>query len=84
MTDNRSQGEAIFPLTEQRLRAERLQLAARIMAGFAGNPAIFAQNDQCGWSLLNCKDCELAGYAVKLANELMIANDAIGVGGIKP
>jgi hypothetical protein len=63
-------------------KAERLEIAAQIVAGFAANPAIFAHNEQCGWSLVNCKDCELAGYAVKLANELMIANGAIGVGGL--
>lgn len=65
------------------LRAARLEIASRIMAGLASNPAIIAANDQCGWSLVNCKDCELADYAVKLANELMIANGKIGVGGIE-
>lgn len=52
----------------------RLEIATRILAGFAANPAIFAANDQCGWSLVNCKDCELAGYAWKLANELVLAH----------
>ena len=55
---------------------ERLEIASRILAGFAANPAIFADNEQCGWSLVNCKDCELADYAWKLANELVIRADS--------
>ncbi len=48
---------------------------AKIIAGFCANPAIFAQNANCGWSLVNCKDSELTGYAGKLADE-MLSEDA--------
>ena len=58
-----------------RTEDRRLDIASRILAGFAANPAIFAANDQCGWSLVNCKDCEIAGYAMKLANELVLASE---------
>ena len=53
----------------------RLEIASQILAGFAANPAIFASNPQSGWSLVNCKDCQLAEYAWKLANELLIAHE---------
>lgn len=51
---------------------DHLEVASRILAGLASNPAIIASDPQCGWSLVNCKDSELAGYAWKLANELII------------
>ena len=58
---------------------KRNQYAAQILAGFAANPAIFAHNSQCGWSLVNCTDDEIAAYAVRLANALLGASDAIGL-----
>lgn len=57
----------------------RDRYAAQILAGFAANPAIFAKNDQCGWCLVNATDAQLAAYAVRLANELLAATDAIGL-----
>lgn len=49
----------------------RLEIASRILAGFAANPAIFAQNGNCGWSLVNCTDEDIAGYALHLADKLI-------------
>lgn len=60
---------------------KRNQYAAQILAGFAANPAIFAHNSQCGWSLVNCTDDAIAAYAVRLANALLGASDAIGLDG---
>jgi hypothetical protein len=58
----------------------RGQIAARILAGFAANPAIFAANDRCGWSLVNATDADIAGYAVRLADHLFHANELIPFG----
>jgi len=55
----------------------RLEVAAQILAGFAANPAIFAQNDRCGWTLVNVSDADISGYAVRLAGQLIDANDSI-------
>ncbi len=41
----------------------------KILAGFCANPAIFAPRADCGWSLLNCTDADLIGYASRLADE---------------
>jgi hypothetical protein len=61
----------------------RIDLAAQILAGFAANPAIFAPNSGCGWSLVNCTDADIAGYAVTLADKLISANEAIPQGGFE-
>ena len=53
---------------------KRLEIASRILAGFAANSAIYAPEPQCGWRLVNCKQSELAGEAMALANELLIAS----------
>lgn len=47
-----------------------------IMKGLVSNPAIIGNNPSCGWSLVNCTDEQLAGYAVKLANHALKAVDA--------
>lgn len=60
---------------------KRDEYAAKILAGFAANPAIFAPNPGCGWALVNCTDAQLAAYAVQLANELFSAMEAIGLDG---
>ena len=53
----------------------RIDIAAQILAGFAANPAIFAQHARCGWSLVNATDSYIADYAVRLAGELIEANE---------
>jgi hypothetical protein len=53
----------------------RLEIASRILAGLCANPSVIAHNHNCGWSLVNCTDADLAGYAVSLADAL-IADDA--------
>lgn len=53
----------------------RVNLAAQILSGFAANPAIFQPNERCGWSLVNATDSDIAGYAIRLADELLNAND---------
>ena len=45
--------------------------AAGVLQGFAANPAIFAQNAQYGWSLVNATDDDIAGYAYKLADSML-------------
>lgn len=57
----------------------RDEYAAKILAGFAANPAIFAPNPQCGWSLVNCTDAEIVAYAVRLATHLFHATNEIGL-----
>ena len=54
----------------------RLEIASRVLAGFAANPAVFAHNSRNGWSLVNATDSDLAGYSLKLADELIEFHDA--------
>lgn len=53
----------------------RLEIASRIAAGFAANPAIFAPNARCGWRLVNASEAALAKYALELADTLIAASD---------
>ena len=55
----------------------RIEIAAQILSGFAANPSIFQPNERSGWALINCSDTDLAAYAVRLADELIAANDGI-------
>lgn len=50
---------------------------AKIMQGFCSNPAIFAPNDMCGWSLVNADDFQLIGYARKLADNMIEAREGL-------
>lgn len=50
---------------------ERLEVASRILAGFCANPSVFAANGVSGWSLVNCTDGDLIGYALHLADGLI-------------
>ena len=50
---------------------ERLDVAAKIMAGLCANPAIIASNDRCGWSLVNSNELDLSNYSVFLADTLI-------------
>lgn len=54
---------------------QRLAIASKILAGFAANPVIFAANSKCGWALVNCTDEDLAGYALRLADKLIEAEN---------
>lgn len=47
----------------------RDEFAMRILQGFCGNPAIFAPNPGCGWSLVNCTAKQLLNYVYDLADE---------------
>ena len=51
----------------------RSEIASRILAGLCANQSVIAHNHNCGWSLVNCTDADLAGYAVSLADALMAA-----------
>jgi hypothetical protein len=53
----------------------RLEIASRVLAGFAANPAVFAHNQRSGWSLVNTTENYLASYAMKLADELIDAGE---------
>lgn len=54
---------------------KRLEIASRILAGFAANTSIYAPDPQCGWRLVNAKHSDLAGEAMVLANELLIESE---------
>jgi hypothetical protein len=49
----------------------RLEIAAKILAGFCANPSVFSPNPNCGWSLVNVTDADVAGYSLKLADDLI-------------
>lgn len=53
----------------------RLEIASRVLAGFAANPSVFAPNGMNGWALVNCTDQDLVGYALHLADKLVDADD---------
>ena len=50
----------------------RDQFAMAILSGFCANPAIFAANQMCGWSLVNCTDEQLIAYAGVLADHAVM------------
>lgn len=50
--------------------------AAKVLQGFAANPAVFAANSMSGWSLVNCTDADLVGYAYKIADIAVEARSA--------
>lgn len=49
---------------------DRLEIASRVLAGFAANPSIFVPNAHRGW-LCNVTDEDLVGYALSLADKLI-------------
>jgi hypothetical protein len=55
----------------------RLTLASRLLAGLLSNPVVVAHNANCGWCLVNASDADIAGYAFKLADELIAAQAAM-------
>jgi len=50
----------------------RDHFAMAILSGFCANPAIFAANQMCGWSLVNCTDEQLIAYAGRLADHAVM------------
>ena len=60
----------------------RLTVASRLLAGLLANPCVVAHNPNCGWCLVNASDSDIAGYAVKLAGELIAADAAVPNKGI--
>ena len=52
---------------------QRQNLTATILSGFCANPAIFAQNSQSGWGLVNASDEDVVGYALSLADKAIEA-----------
>ncbi len=51
----------------------RHHLAGKALAGFCANPAIFAENRQFGWGLVNCTEEQLCRAALSLADEMLKA-----------
>jgi hypothetical protein len=45
--------------------------AGQVIAGFCANPSVFASRPDCGWSLCNCTDSDLVGYAGSLADQML-------------
>ena len=58
--------------------SKREKLASAILQGFCANPAVFASNQVCGWSLVNCTDKDLIGYCYHLADAAIDAASAEG------
>lgn len=50
--------------------------AGQALAGFCGNPAIFAANTRSGWTLVNCSDKQLAEHAYTMADVMLAAREA--------
>jgi len=59
------------------MSAQRIEIASRILAGFAANNAVFAHNPGCGWALVNCKVKDLVGYSLFLADQLIDEGEKI-------
>lgn len=53
--------------------------ALMILQGFAANPAVFAYNAQCGWSLVNSTEAELVAYAERIADHALHAAEHASV-----
>jgi hypothetical protein len=49
----------------------RQDAAIKILAGLVSNPAVIAQDFREGWTLVNCSENYIAGYAIKLADALI-------------
>jgi hypothetical protein len=62
------------------IKEYRGELAAKILAGLVSNPSIIQANERCGWAMVNDTETGLADFAVRLAGELLAANDKAGVG----
>jgi hypothetical protein len=48
---------------------------AKLMQGFAANPAIFATNPGCGWKLVNATEDDLVGYACSIVDRMLKARE---------
>lgn len=68
-TEMVDRGEAAHTLLDE--------YAAAVLQGFAANPAIFAPNGMSGWSLVNCTEDDLCGYAASIATKMLAKRDAI-------
>lgn len=64
--------------------SEQLEIASRILAGFAANPAVFAADSRCGWKLVNATEKQLADYAAKMAEELLKTSKHPGKDAVHP
>lgn len=49
---------------------KREEFAAKALQGFCANPAVFAANHICGWSLVNCTNEQLASLCFMLADAM--------------
>lgn len=68
-TENGDAGQTLAPVSL--LGDERRRLTAIILSGFCANPAVFAANGMSGWGLVNCKDEDIVGYSMSLANKII-------------
>lgn len=62
------------------IKEYRGELAAKILAGLVANPSIIQANERNGWDMVNATEEDLAHFAVRLAGELLKANDKLSVG----
>jgi hypothetical protein len=64
------------PLTSDQLGMTlRDYFAAKAIQGFCANSAIFAENGQTGWGLVNCNLESLTSYAFDVADSMMKAKE---------
>jgi len=61
------------PVVEKIDPAVRLNIAAKLLAGFCANPCIYASNGMSGWGLVNCKEPQLMEMSVGMADALIAA-----------
>jgi len=72
----RAEADAIDGMMDTRENnSKRLDIATRILAGLVANPSIIAPRENCGWSLCNITENQIAIYAVVLAEALMVENE---------
>lgn len=68
-----SKTEEVKRINEEQL-AIRLTVASRILSGLVANTNVIGYNPNCGWSLVNCNNTNIAEYALELADELIASN----------
>lgn len=79
---SKDDGGPAFPLTGEAIAHENRQFqmqgitkqeyfVAKLLQGFAANPAIFAADDRFGWGLVNVTESDLIEYAFHLAAKVV-------------
>ena len=56
---------------------QRQYAAIEMMKSLVSNPCVIAHCSQAGWGLVNCNESQLASYAVRLADEVLMAVESL-------